>query len=394
MGWVRHLIPAFVLLSGCFAYDHRWTQAQEQKQHARQRLKPATLEARGSGASELRTAKVRAYATRAYTSETLNWEARFDELLRGASAILEPALGVRLESDGVSVWQPSTPEDRMSEVLEELAQKDRGEEVSWVVGFVKSTPQLVFDHHQLGVGRLLSKYLVVRASNDPRELELLSHEYYSLSRDEVEKLHTERKRHRWLAVFLHEIGHTLGAQHRLERTTLMNPMYDPRERAFDDATLGVLRLTVGAAGSPSLDTYRTVLEFYRAHPDGWVGSDRDQMLKWLEQVARSAPPASASRSAGSASAAPREQAPAPVSPLPLSALSDGDRGHYDRALQAESKGQFKEAWQSLLPIIQANVRVLEVQDLRCRLAKTQKFFSAVEAAHCEPAEQLRVGNAR
>jgi len=36
-----------------------------------------------------------------------------------------------------------------------------------------------------------------------------------------------------------------------------------------------------------------------------------------------------------------------------------------------------------------HARVIEVQELRCRLAKQQRFFAAVEEAHCAPAAQLR-----
>ena len=214
---------AWLLLSGCLFYDHRWVQEHQEKKRATERLKPAKLERSGRAHSEGRTSYVRAYATHAYAAETLNWQARFDELLRNANDVLEPAFGLRLENGGTTLWQPATPEDRLGELLEELTRQDLGTDVSWVVGFVKSTPQLVFDHHQLGMARVLSKHLVMRASNDPRELELLSREYYGLSDAEKAKLHTDRKRHRFVTTFLHELGHTLGAEHRLDGRSLMNP---------------------------------------------------------------------------------------------------------------------------------------------------------------------------
>ena len=232
-----------------------------------------------------RTAHVRGYATRAHAAETLDWARQFEELLRDANAILEPALGLHLESSGVSLWQPAAPEDRLETVLDELAQHDPADSVDWVVGFVKSTPELVFDYHHLGMGRLLSKYLVMRASNDPRELELLSREYYDLSDAEKGKLHTERKRHRWLVVFLHELGHTLGARHRVEAGSIMSPAYDPEHRAFDGTTLGLFGITVGKdLGSPSVETYRAVHDYYEAHRAGWVPSEREDTLAWLARL--------------------------------------------------------------------------------------------------------------
>src|SRR5262245_34703547 len=93
---MRWLSMAFAaLLVACLSYDHRWVQQQQEKQRARERLKPATLEHRGGGKLvQRRSMQVRAYATPAYAAETLNWEARFDELLREATSILAPNLGL------------------------------------------------------------------------------------------------------------------------------------------------------------------------------------------------------------------------------------------------------------------------------------------------------------
>jgi hypothetical protein len=397
VGWTKWAVcvvagVASAILSACVAYDHRWLQAQQEKQRAAKRLEPAKLQRQGDGSGQRRKATVRAYATRAYAAETLNWERQFDELLSGASEILEPTVGLRLESSGATLWQPKASEDRLADVLDELAEQDRGDEVDWVVGFVKSTPELVFDQHQLGVGRILSKYLVVRASNDPRELELLSHQYYSLSDADKAKLHTDRRRHRWIAVFLHEIGHTLGAQHRVAKNTIMNPTYDPEHQGFDEATLGLLRITVAAdRGSPAVDVYRDVRAYYEAQREGWVTSEREHMLTWLAPLARSqgrAGPA-ASAASGPTTAATLDSEPVEATPLPLTTLNPQDLGRYKTASEAEEKGQFREAWQTLLPIVEAHGRVIEVQELRCRLAKKQRFFASVEEAHCAPAAQLR-----
>jgi hypothetical protein len=397
VGWTKWAVcvvagAASAILSACVAYDHRWLQAQQEKQRAAKRLEPAKLRRQGDGSRQRRSASVRAYATRAYAAETLHWERQFAELLSGANEILEPAVGLRLESSGATLWQPKASEDRLAGVLDELAEHDRGDGVDWVVGFVKSTPELVFDQHQLGVGRILSKYLVVRASNDPRELELLSHQYYSLSDADKAKLHTDRRRHRWIAVFLHEIGHTLGARHRVAKNTIMNPTYDPEHQGFDETTLGLLRITVAAdRGSPPVDVYRDVRAYYEAQREGWVASEREHMLTWLAPLARSQGRGAPGAASGSAPAAavPLASEPVEATPLPLTTLNPQDLGRYENASEAEKKGQFREAWQTLLPIIEAHGRVIEVQELRCRLAKQQRFFASVEDAHCAPVASLR-----
>jgi hypothetical protein len=397
--WVT---AASLLFCACIAYDHRWLQQHQEKQRAKERLKPATLDKKGSGPApapaQRRSSPVRAYATRAYAAETLNWESQFDDLLREANAILA-TLGLQLQNGGVALWQPQTPEDRLADLLDELAGHDAGKDAGWVVAFVKSTPHLVVDHDALGVGRVLSKYLVMRASNDPRELELLTRQYYSLSEPEVAKLHSDRRRHRMVAVFLHEIGHTLGVRHRQEKGTLMNPTYDPDHRAFDATTLGLMRRTVGLErGSLSTEAYRMVKQYYEANADGWVPSEREAMLQWLSQHV--APdlgvPSTATPGAAPSSAPPKLAASAPPGPppLPFTTLSSNDRARYDDALQQETRSQFRDAWQTLLPLVERNARVLEVQELRCRLAGKLHLFPAVVEAHCEPAAQLSAAAAR
>src|SRR5215208_8467647 len=92
------LLMSAAVLSACVSYDHSWIQNQQEKQRAVKRLQPATLGRRGQGSLQRRSAYVRAHVTRSYAAETLNWEARFDDLLRDTNEILEPVLGLHLEN--------------------------------------------------------------------------------------------------------------------------------------------------------------------------------------------------------------------------------------------------------------------------------------------------------
>lgn len=396
------LLALFVCIaascSACLYYDSRWAQQQEERKHAVERLKPAHLQRRASSAVESRVAYVKAYATRAYVTETLRWEERFEELLQGANAVLEPAMGLSLENGGTFLWHAAS-EDRLEEVEHELAASDPGNDVGWVVAFVKSTPKLEFDYHQLGVGAILSKHLVVRASNDPRELEMLSEECYKLSDSEKAKLHSDRKRHRMIAVFLHEIGHTLGAQHRSENADIMNPIYNDRSSGFDETALGLFRITLPNHLDNVLprDTYPAVVDFYKAHPDGWVGSERDNLIAFLAATSSPRQRSSAQPSGAAVPTVtvtdekppPQTSAAPPASALGLETLSAADRQRYDQAVEAEARGELRIAWKLIIPVVETNARVVEVQDLRCRLAQKQHFIDMIVEAHCAPLAKLR-----
>ena len=117
------------------------------------------------------------------------------------------------------------------------------------------------------------------------------------------------------------------------------------------------------------------------------------MLKWLAASIgperRASPDAGPGAGARSAPPQPAATTPLETSALPFDSLGKDDRRRYQGALEAETRGQFREAWQTLLPIVDSHRRVYEVQELRCRLAQKQRFFPAVEEAHCAPRAVLR-----
>lgn len=378
-------VPVLVgLCVGCF-YDSRWGQQKKEQRHEAARLRPQRLEHAQSRPrqADRRVGRVRAYATRAYIAETLEWEKRFDGLLRDASRILESELGIVLESAGTSLWQPTHREDQMADVLEELSQFDPGTDAEWVVGFVESTPKLVVDFHQLGVARTFSKHLVVRASNDPKELDYITEGLGKIGEKEQNRLYSERKHHRMVTVFLHEVAHTLGAIHRLEEVSIMAPVYDPKTREFDAPTLGFLRITVPGHFEPEARPlpYDSLIAYLDVHTDGWVEADFAARRQWLEAAAVAV--------RGVEKETPEPAPPAaPLGPQGLDALSGDDKARYEHAVESESQGDVATAWDTAAPLFETYPRVGPVQELRCRLAKAKRLHSLVVDVHCAPLREL------
>jgi hypothetical protein len=392
--WWAGAVVVVAAVSGCVYYDSRWLQNAAEKKRAEARLHPAALGSDRPHTGLGRVALVRAYATRAYAAETINWEEQFDTLLADASRVLEPALGITLENGGTNLWEPETGEAEPTAAIDALAKQDSGEGVHWVAGFLQSVPKLVTDYHRLGVGRLLSKYMVLRGSADPAELDALG-KFDGVNEAERQKIYSERRRHKIVAVFLHELGHTLGATHRTERRTLMSPTYDPNERGFDDATLGLLKVTLPhhLSGVP----YRaapSALAYLEKDDGGWVGSDREG---WMDTLKRLAPPTRTEHSDTPNSLPPIASAPpipapehalAKTTPVPFTTMTRQDRSTYDKALAAEKTEDSRVAWDMALPLFDAYPRVVEVQELRCRLAKERHFISGVVYVHCSRLEAL------
>ncbi|HEX4337740.1 MAG TPA: hypothetical protein VH062_17630 [Polyangiaceae bacterium] len=367
--------------TGCLFYDSRWGQAKSEQKHEAAHLQPASLAvSKESVPSERRNASVRACVTRAYAAETLGWEARFDELLRNASSVLGPAIGLTLRNGGTTLWAPEHGEGGLSTVIADLAGCE-GPETDWVVALVQSTPKVVADFHVLGRGQAYSPYLAIRAPNDPAELEALTRALPDLDEATRQKLYSDRKRHKTLTLFLHELGHTLGAVHRTAKDTIMSPSYDASERGFDDATLALLRDGV-AIRLDRANRFADTRKYLETNAVGFVESDRIEQVDLLKQWERIAPRWSRNAAAPPASAAPAiTDVPLPVTPVAFDTMSKQDRQVFEDARKLESTSP-REAWDVAAPLFEAHPAVRDVQELRCRLAKERKFFSAVIEAHC------------
>jgi hypothetical protein len=387
------LLLAGVLLSACVYYDSRWGQATAEQKHAAARLRPAQMEARRETSGVVaRHATIRACATAAYAAETLDWESRFEELVRNASSVLEPSLGLTLRSAGTAHWQPPHGEGSLATIIADLPSCE-GAEADWVVALVQSTPKIVSDFHVLGRGREYSPYLAVRASNDPAELEALTRSLPDLDEATRAKLYSDRKRHKTLTVFLHELGHTLGGLHRTAKDTIMSSAYQSAARGYDVPTLTLLRAGLEIR-LDKVNRFRQVREYLEAHPDGFAETERLESVALLAGWERSMPVAARPWNAAAAKnggpvpvAAPSgtDAVPAPAQPsvvaVAFETMPKQDRQIYDEALRLESTSA-RDAWSLATPLFEAHPSVRAVQELRCRLAKARKFYAAVVEAHC------------
>lgn len=368
-----------VSLPGCI-YDSQWQQSKVEQKNYAAHLKPADLG--NSGARDESTVrrhgKVRACATRAYAAETLDWQSRFDELLRNATSVLGPSVGLSLENAGTALWAPEHGEAGLSTVIADLPSCE-GRDADWVVAFVQSTPKVVADFHVAGRGQTFSPYLAVRAPNDPAELQALSKALPDLDEAARQKLYSDRKRHKTLTVFLHELAHTLGAVHRTARDTIMSPSYDAAERGFDEATLALLNngLSIRLDHANLFGKQR---EYLQANAGGFMEAERLEQVTFLErwEHALQGQPSSV---AADPVAEPPAPPPSSVSAVAFETMSKQDRQTYDEALALEATNP-RDAWTLASPLFEAHPAVRAVQALRCRLAKARHFFPGVIEAHC------------
>jgi hypothetical protein len=391
MLWVLVAISA---TAGCF-FDSRWTQAAPTQRQAAQRFTPAKMEATSSRPrpGAVRTLRVRVHAAPSHAAEVIDWQHRFEEIVEDANLVLGPELGIALEVEQMRPWNPSALGDDLAAVLAALASEDPGGDVSWIIGLTGSTPKLTFTVHELGYAVLFGKHIVLRATNDGAELEALARSFPNLDEAERDRLYRKRKRHKAVAVFLHEMGHALGALHEPSPSSLMNPKYDTKMSGFSAPTRALARLTLDHRLLPDDERDEPALiraviaELEKPSASTWVASEREAMLVQLRAVlgASTAPVAAA------APAAQPPLRPKTRNEATPSSLSPEAQKVYAQALDEERAGRKAAAWNLASPLFTAYPKVYAVQDLRCRLAMDLALDFDEMKEECAPLRELSGG---
>jgi hypothetical protein len=97
---------------------------------------------------------------------------------------------------------------------------------------------------------VLSKHFVVRSMKSAAEYAVIDAELPDLSEAVRTEVRRARLQHKTSTVFLHEIGHTLGALHQADATTIMNPMYGQKVQAFSPDAVHTMQVVLEVRRQP------------------------------------------------------------------------------------------------------------------------------------------------
>jgi hypothetical protein len=370
-------LAALVGLGAC--YDSRWGEAKRAQQHVAADTKPADI-GPGSGdrppATGSHTLHVRMRPNGRYLALTVDAPKQLADLVDDANQVLGPALGLELDVDRIQPW--SADLDGPDDALTALMNEDPGTDVDVVVGLIGALPRHTDSLHELGVATLLGKHMVLRGAGRADEQDAIEHGFTELSEDDRARMVRQRKRHRALAVFLHELGHSLGAVHEEAPLSLMHPVYDPKMNAFGGGGIALMRVALDGGGSVAVA--RGQLDLLRGRVAGeWVAVDRDKEVVHLEALLAGAP-----RPADAAAAAPGNVSGLPVPPELRGA--DGER--LRKASSLFQGGAVAAAYGEAKPLFASYPDVRAVQDLRCQLATLRYLGADALSAECAASVRL------
>lgn len=370
---------------GC--YDSRWGEGERTARHNAAYLAPAALSGSptgSTGASITRVHRVRVVATPRYTTQTLDWKNDFREILDGANAVLGPGFGVKLELEGASLWEGAPPENELADALAALRERDDGAGVTWIVGLVGGLSQFTTSFHQLGLAETPGRRLVLRAATDLNEFDALDKGLAALPASERADVVHARRRHRSVALLLHELAHTLGAVHEAGKESVLSPAYSSSMAGYGDSAAALLRVALPHTDDPpsagaNASLLRDLLADYEKEPGDWDPGERAAMVTHLQSALGVAPPAPAPEAAASVAAPPIAAPPE---------LKDGDASRYRDAMVRFHAGDWGASRALGKPLFEAYPGVLAVQDLRCQLAMKEQLPWAETKVECAPLMKL------
>lgn len=387
-GYVGVLVglSAVAFVGGC--YDSRWGEAKRAQTRNAAHVAPAELES-APARSDAPPLKVRFYRTPEYAAQTVDADRQVREMVEAANGTMA-GLGVRLEVESVRAWDARVGGAQdLPAWLTALGQADAGSETDWVVGLVGSLPRASASFHELGMAPVRGKHMVIRAAARADESDAIERAFDELSAEERDRLRRSLRRHRATTIFLHELGHTLGAIHEVDAQSIMSARYSKDARGFGDDTVTLLRVSLRLRLDPKADAraaHGDAAAFLKAHPGSFVEDERVAEIARLERAAtalEAAPP--------SAPSAPPATKPADTGihvAEDAPGLPDAHREVYRRARAELLAGRAREAREVAKSLFSTYPKSLEVQELRCQTALGMRLAWADVNRECAAVVEL------
>jgi hypothetical protein len=206
-------------------------------------LAPVQIATERQWSGEITTRKIRVWADDSYRAQNLRWQQSFEGPLELANLVLVSQLGLRLVPE-FRTWERHAAGSTIAAGLEALANGDPGDGAFLVVGLTSSLPLVSATFDDLGYASIGGRHLIVRGYADLEERKRYADAFQDLTSEERELALQQRREHNTAVVLLHEIAHTLGADHDAEEDTIMNASYSHRAGAFSAPAREVMLRTL------------------------------------------------------------------------------------------------------------------------------------------------------
>jgi len=275
-GRVRPLLLLTFILAGC---------GSKIAEHAELMTNylPATLETTHPKGGEPRTAKVRIYADPAVRALP-HWKEDILDQVDYASQLLQPLVGVKLAVESVKDWSRAGD---LRDALRDLAQADKADDVTWVIGYIAPPDTVSTAMSELGDAQPLGRHVVVRAWAEKPETDLLAGRLPDVKSAERNEVIGAHRRHKQTVVLLHMLATTLGTIAEVDPTWIQHVAYAPKQDTFSNRSRELLQLAIDGRllGDSDVTLAQKLSDAIEKHEwGGWIPASHDEVLTALKNV--------------------------------------------------------------------------------------------------------------
>jgi len=244
---------------------------------------PATLEAQKAREGDPRTVKVRVWVDPGVRALP-KWREEISEQIDYASQLLTPLIGARLSVDEIKDWaRTGDPRD----ALRALTEVDKGDGVTWVIGYTVANDVASKAMSELGDARPLGHHVIVRGWAELPETEALAGKLPDLREAERAEVLGAHRRHKQSVVLLHQLAITLGGIAEADPAWILHPTYAATQSSFADRTRELLTLAIDArlAEEPDVALAKLLLaSIEKSEWGGWIAAHREEVVTTLRNV--------------------------------------------------------------------------------------------------------------
>jgi len=244
---------------------------------------PATLEVEKPREGDPRTVKVRVWTDVGVRAQT-RWKDEINEQIDYVNQLLTPLLGARLQ---VEAWRDWSRVGEPHQALAQLAEADKGDGVTWVIGYIAPPDTASKAMAELGFGEPLGHYIVVRGWAERQESEALAGSLPDLKETERTEVIAAHRRHKQTVILLRALATTLGGIAETDPSWLLHPSYSKKQVGFSDRNRELMTLALDArlADETEQVVAKKLLEaIEKTQWGGWIASSQDEVTKRMRNV--------------------------------------------------------------------------------------------------------------
>jgi tetratricopeptide (TPR) repeat protein len=247
------------------------------------RFLPATLETTRPKGGDPRPAKVRIYADPGIRALP-HWKEDITDQLDYANQLLQPLIGTKLAVESVQEWARTGD---LHDALHELVQADKGDNVTWVIGYITPPDAASTAMTELGDAQPMGHHVVVRGWAEKPEVNGLAGKLPDLSDAQRGEVIGAHRRHKQTVVLLHMLATTLGAIAEADPTWIQHVSYSPKQNTFSNRTRELLQLAIDGRLSGDSDVTlakKLTDSIEKSEWGGWIPASHDQVLAALHNL--------------------------------------------------------------------------------------------------------------